>query len=51
VKKLDDKEGKENYQVEMWNRYAALENLYESVDINSAWESISDNIKMSVKKI
>jgi len=36
--------------VEISNRFAALENLDESLDINSAWESIGDNIKISVKE-
>jgi hypothetical protein len=35
--------------VEISNRFAALENLYESSDISSAWESIRENIKTSVK--
>jgi hypothetical protein len=29
----------------MSDRFAALENLDESLNINSAWESIRDNIK------
>jgi hypothetical protein len=35
---------KGKYQVEISNRFAALENLYESLDISSAWESIKGNI-------
>jgi uncharacterized protein YaaR (DUF327 family) len=30
-------------------RYAALENVDDSMDINSAWESIRENIKTSAK--
>jgi hypothetical protein len=37
LKKLDV-EVKEKYQVEMSNRFVALENLDESFDINSAWK-------------
>jgi hypothetical protein len=33
--------------VEISNRFAALGNLDESLDINNAWESIRDNIKTS----
>jgi hypothetical protein len=33
------------------NRYAALENLDDDVDINRAWETIKQNIKISVKEI
>jgi hypothetical protein len=44
LKKLDDAEVKEKYQVEISNRFAALESLDESLDINNAWESIRENI-------
>jgi hypothetical protein len=40
MKRLDDVEGKKRYQVEISNRFAALESLDESFDINNAWESI-----------
>jgi hypothetical protein len=46
---LDDIEVKEKYQVEISNRFAALESLNESFNINNAWESIRENIKTSVK--
>jgi hypothetical protein len=36
--------------VEISNRYAALENLDDSVDINSVWEIIRENIKTSAKE-
>jgi hypothetical protein len=36
--------------VEISNRFAALENLHESFDINSAWERIRENIKTPVKE-
>jgi hypothetical protein len=41
---------KEKYQVEMSNRFAALEYLGESFDINIAWEIIRENIKTSAKE-
>jgi hypothetical protein len=41
--------GKENYQVEISNRFTVLERLQESFDINNAWESIRENIKTSDK--
>jgi uncharacterized metal-binding protein YceD (DUF177 family) len=34
LKKLKEVEGKEQYHVEISNRFAALENLYDDVDIN-----------------
>jgi hypothetical protein len=36
--------------VEISNKSVALENLDESLNINSAWESIRDNIKTSAKE-
>jgi hypothetical protein len=47
LKKLNDVEVKEKYQVEISNRFAALESLDESFEINNAWESIRENIKTS----
>jgi len=47
LKKLNDVEVKEKYQVEIWNRFAALENLDEGFGINNAWEIIRENIKNS----
>jgi hypothetical protein len=49
LKKLDDTEVKEKYQVEISNRFVALESLDKSFDINNAWESIRENIKTSTK--
>jgi hypothetical protein len=48
--KLNEVEGKEQFCVEISNRFAALEDLDEEVKINSAWEMIRENIKMSAKK-
>jgi hypothetical protein len=47
LKKLDDIEVKEKYQVEISNRFAALESLDENFDI--AWENIRENMKTSSK--
>jgi hypothetical protein len=49
LKKLDEVEVKEKYQAEISNRFADLESLDESLDINSAWEMITENIKTSAK--
>jgi hypothetical protein len=35
---------------EITNRFAALENVSDDEDINSAWESIKENIKTSAKE-
>jgi hypothetical protein len=50
MKKLNNIEVKEMYQVKISSRFVALENLDESRDINSAWKSITDNIKNSAKE-
>jgi hypothetical protein len=50
LKKLDETEGKEQYRVEILNKFAALENLDDDVDINRAWETIRENIKISAKE-
>jgi hypothetical protein len=43
-------EGKEQFRVEVSNRFAALENLEAEVEINSAWETIRENVKISAKE-
>jgi hypothetical protein len=50
LKKLNEVECKEQYQVEISDRFAALENLDDDVDINSAWETVRENIKISGKE-
>jgi len=49
LRKLSDLEVRKQYQIEISNRFAALENLIESKDINTAWENINENIKTSAK--
>jgi hypothetical protein len=49
LKKLDDIEVKEKYQVEISNIFAPLESLDESFDTNKAWEGSRENIKTSAK--
>jgi hypothetical protein len=50
LKKLNDVEGKEQYDVQVSNRFAALEDLDTEVEINSAWEAIRKNIEISAKE-
>jgi hypothetical protein len=45
--KLNRVEGKEQFCVEVSNRFAALEDLDTEVEINSAWETIRENITIS----
>jgi hypothetical protein len=47
LNKLNDVEGKEQYRVVVSNRFAALN---AEVDINSAWEMMRENIKISDKE-
>jgi hypothetical protein len=49
LKKFDDIEVKEKYQVEISDRFAALQSLDESFENNNAWESIRENIKTSAE--
>jgi hypothetical protein len=49
-KKLNKVKGKEQYCVEVLNRLAALEDFYSEVEINSAWETTRENVKMSFKE-
>jgi hypothetical protein len=50
LKKLNEVEVKEEYRVEISNRFAPLEHLDTEVDINRAWETIRESIKISVKE-
>jgi hypothetical protein len=49
-RKLNCAEVKEQYQVEITNRFVALENFDDNVDMNRAWENIRENIKISAKE-
>jgi hypothetical protein len=50
LKKLNEVEGKEQYHVEVSNRFLALEDLDTEVEINSAWETMRENIKISARE-
>jgi hypothetical protein len=43
-------ERKEQFRVEVSNRFAALEDLDTEVDINIAWEMIREDKQISAKK-
>jgi hypothetical protein len=49
LKKLNEAEGKQYYCIIISNRFTALDNIYD-VDINTAWETIRQNIKVSAKE-
>jgi hypothetical protein len=46
VKKLNEGDVKEQYQVAIRNKFAALENLEDNGDSNRAWDNIRKNIKI-----
>ena len=47
LRKLNDLEVRKQYQIEITNRFAALQNISGEEDINRAWESIKENIETS----
>jgi len=50
LRKLNELEVRKQYQIEITNRFAALENLNGSEDIKRTWENIIKNIKTSAKE-
>jgi hypothetical protein len=50
LNKLNEVEGKEQYRVEISNRCMALESLDDDGDINRAWQTIKENMKVSAKE-
>jgi len=50
LKKLSELEVRKQCQIKISNRFAALENLSDSKDINRAWENIKENIKISANE-
>jgi hypothetical protein len=44
LKKLNEVQGKEQFHVEVSNRFAVLEDLDAEVEINSAWETSRGSI-------
>jgi hypothetical protein len=50
LKNLSEMEVRKQFQIEISNRFEALENLNDSEDINKAWENIRDDIKISAKE-
>ena len=44
LRKLNEPEVREQYQIEITNRFAALENLNDDEDVDRTWENIRENI-------
>jgi hypothetical protein len=51
LRKLNELEVRKEYQIEISNRFAALENLSDSEDINRAWKNIKRNIKRKSRTV
>ena len=49
MRKLNEPEVREQYQIEITNRFAALENLKVDEDVNRTWKNIKENIQTSAK--
>ena len=50
LKKLNESEVREQYQIEIINKFAALENLNDDEDVNRTWENVKENIQTSAKE-
>jgi len=50
LRKLNEPEVREQYQIEITNMFAALENLNDDEDVNMIWENIKENIQTSAKE-
>jgi hypothetical protein len=50
LRKRNELEVRKQYQIEITNRFAALENLNDDEDINRTWENIEENMKTSAKE-
>ena len=51
LRKLNELEVRKQYQMEITNRFTALENFSDDKDINGAWENIKENIKTSTTRV
>ena len=50
LRKLNEPEVRDQYQIEITNKFAALGNLNNDEDINRTWENIKENIQISAKE-
>jgi len=50
LRKLNEPEVMEQYQIEITKRFAALKNSDDDQDVNRIWENIKENIQMSAKE-
>jgi len=50
LRKLNGPEVREQYQTEITNSFAALENLNDDEDVDGTWENIKENIQTTAKE-
>jgi len=50
LRKLSELEVRKQYKIKVSNKFAALEDLRDSEDINRPWENIKENIKISAQE-
>jgi len=50
LRKLNELEVRKQYQIQITNRFAVLENLNDDEDVNRTCENIKENIKTSAKE-
>ena len=50
MRKINEPEFREQYQIEIINSFAALENLNDDEDVNMTWENNKKNIQTSAKE-
>jgi len=50
LRKLNEPEVREHYQIEITHRFAALENVKDEGDVNRSWEHIKENTQTSAKE-
>ena len=51
LRKPNDLDISKQYQIEITNRFAALENVSDDEDINRGWKSIKKNIKPQLQRV
>jgi hypothetical protein len=49
IRKINKMEFRKQHQIQISDRFATMEKLSDSEDINRAWEDIKENIKISAK--
>ena len=50
LRKFNEPDVREQYQIEITKRFAALENLNDDEDVNKTWENIKENTQTSAKE-